>query len=228
MVLPSWYWLTRVQQQPFNGLFSRTTWVSQHQKGKSNLDFTGARESEWQWHQLGRMQVCTSLQTDNHASTPHSVFLQARCPSCRPTNSVKALKAMAHPGSPGQRVRALSSHSSVLRVYECFVRNCNFILFMSGLPRLCYRLAALASYSFLCSFSRIAVFGVGHFPWIIWFYSEYSVSLIPVFLLTLHTSASGHLCQFMSIYYYRCPALHQSVSHLPHSAFVLQILPFVD
>jgi len=38
------------------------------------------------------MQVCTSLQTDNHASTHHSVFLQAGCPSCRPTNSVKALK----------------------------------------------------------------------------------------------------------------------------------------
>ena len=28
-----------------------------------------ARDSEWQWHQLGHMQVCTSLQTDNHAST---------------------------------------------------------------------------------------------------------------------------------------------------------------
>ena len=55
---------------PFNGLFSRTTWVSRHQKGKNNLDFTGARDSEWQWHQLGRMQVCTSLQTDNHTSTP--------------------------------------------------------------------------------------------------------------------------------------------------------------
>ena len=27
------------------------------------------RGSEWQWHQLGHMQVCTSLQTDNHAST---------------------------------------------------------------------------------------------------------------------------------------------------------------
>jgi len=23
--------------------------------------------SEWQWYQLGRVQVCTSLQTDNHA-----------------------------------------------------------------------------------------------------------------------------------------------------------------
>jgi len=40
------------------------------------------------------MQVCTSLQTDNHASTPPLSFLQAGCPSCRPTNSVKALKAL--------------------------------------------------------------------------------------------------------------------------------------
>jgi len=39
------------------------------------------------------MQVCTLLQTDNHASTSPLSFLQAGCPSCRPTNSVKALKA---------------------------------------------------------------------------------------------------------------------------------------
>ena len=50
-------------------------------------------DSEWQWHQLGHMQVCTSLQTDNHARTPPLSFLQTGCPSCRPTNSVKALKA---------------------------------------------------------------------------------------------------------------------------------------
>ena len=31
--------------------------------------FTEARDSEWQWNQLGHMQVCTSLQTDNHATT---------------------------------------------------------------------------------------------------------------------------------------------------------------
>jgi len=48
--------------------------VSWYQKGKTNLDFTEARDSEWQWHQLGSMQVCTSLQTDNHASTPPLVF----------------------------------------------------------------------------------------------------------------------------------------------------------
>ena len=33
--------------------------VSQYQKGKTNLDFIEARDSEWQWNQLGHMQVCT-------------------------------------------------------------------------------------------------------------------------------------------------------------------------
>jgi len=77
----------------FNGPLSRTTRVSQYQKGKTNIDFTEARDSQWQWHQLGHMQVCTSLQTDNHISTPPLCFSQAGCPSCHSTNSVKALKA---------------------------------------------------------------------------------------------------------------------------------------
>jgi len=68
--------------------------LSRYQKGKTNLDFTEARDSELQWHQLGHMQVCTSLQTDNHASTPPLSFLQAGCPSCHPTNSAKALKTV--------------------------------------------------------------------------------------------------------------------------------------
>jgi len=55
---------------PFNGPFSGTTQVSRYQKGGTNLDFTEARDSEWQWHQLGQMQVCTLLQTDNHTSIP--------------------------------------------------------------------------------------------------------------------------------------------------------------
>jgi len=67
--------------------------VSRYQKSKTNLDFTEATDSEWQWHQLEHMQVCTSLQTDNHANTLPLSFLQAICPSCHPTNSVKALKA---------------------------------------------------------------------------------------------------------------------------------------
>jgi len=36
------------------------------------------------------MQVCTSLQADNHASTPTLKFFTGRMPS----NSVKALKAI--------------------------------------------------------------------------------------------------------------------------------------
>ena len=78
-----------IHTHPFNGPLSGTTRVSRYQKGKTDLDFTEARDSEWQWH----MQVCTSLQTDNHTSTPPLSFLNAGCPSCHPTNSVKALKA---------------------------------------------------------------------------------------------------------------------------------------
>ena len=78
--------------------------MSRYQKGKTNLNFAEAKDSEWQWHQLGRMQVCISLQTDNHASTSPLSFLKAGCPFCRPTNSVKALKARtdrhAHHNTP--------------------------------------------------------------------------------------------------------------------------------
>ena len=83
---------THTLTHPFNGPFSGTTQVSWYQKGKTNLDFTETRDSEWQWHQLGHMQVCTSLQTDNHANIPPLSFLQAGRPSCHPTNSVKELE----------------------------------------------------------------------------------------------------------------------------------------
>ena len=86
--------VTHTHTHPFNGPLSGTTQVSRYQKGKTNPDFTEARDSEWQWHQLGHMQVCTLIQTDNHASNPPLSFLQAGCPSCCPTNSVKALKAL--------------------------------------------------------------------------------------------------------------------------------------
>ena len=48
-----------IHTHTFNSPFSGTTHVSRCQKGKANLDFTEARDSEWQWHQLGHMQVCT-------------------------------------------------------------------------------------------------------------------------------------------------------------------------
>jgi len=72
----------------FNGPFSGTTQVSRYQKGKTKLDFTEARDSEWQWHQLGHTQVCTLLQTDNHASIPAlSFYRPGALPAAQPTAS---------------------------------------------------------------------------------------------------------------------------------------------
>ena len=78
--------------QPFNGPFSGTTQVSRYQKGKTNLDFTEARDSECQWHQLGHMQVCILLQTRQPHQHPTTLFFTGRMPFLPPTNSVKALK----------------------------------------------------------------------------------------------------------------------------------------
>jgi len=65
--------------------------VSRYQKGKkTSLDFTEARDSEWQWHQLGHMQVCTSIQTDNHASTQPLKFFYR--PDALPAAQPKASK----------------------------------------------------------------------------------------------------------------------------------------
>jgi len=71
----------------FSGLPS--TRVSRYQKGKTNLYFIEARDSEWQWHQLGHMQVCTLLQTDNHTSTPPLTFFYSpdALPAAQPTES---------------------------------------------------------------------------------------------------------------------------------------------
>jgi len=78
--------------QPHTHLFTQ---VSQYQKGKTNLDSAEAREGKWQWHQLGH--ICKSAPRSRQITTPaphYSSFLQAGCPSCHPTNSVKAVKAL--------------------------------------------------------------------------------------------------------------------------------------
>ena len=73
---------------PFNGPFSGTTQVSRYQIGETHLDFIEARDNEWQWHQLGHMQVCTLLQIDNHASNPPLSFYRPDAlPAAQPTVS---------------------------------------------------------------------------------------------------------------------------------------------
>ena len=79
---------------PFNGPFSGTT-GEPVPKGKTNLDFTEARDSEWQWNQLDHMQVCTLLQTDNHTSTPPLCFLTGRMPFLPPNQQCQSTEGTA-------------------------------------------------------------------------------------------------------------------------------------
>jgi len=83
-----------IHTHPFNGPFSGTTRVSLYHRGKTNLDFTGARDSEWYWYQLGHMQVCTSLQTDNRASTPPLSFFTRRMPFLLPNQQRQSTEGM--------------------------------------------------------------------------------------------------------------------------------------
>ena len=85
------YWHTH----PFNGPLSGSTRVSRYQKGKTNLDFTGARDSEWQWHQLGDVQVCTLLQTDNHTSTSLLKLFAGRMPFLPPNQQCQSTEGIA-------------------------------------------------------------------------------------------------------------------------------------
>jgi len=68
--------------------------VGRYHKGKTNLDFTEARDGEWQWHQLGHMQVCTLLQTDNHASTPPLTFFTGRMPFLPPNQQCQSTEGI--------------------------------------------------------------------------------------------------------------------------------------
>jgi len=74
---------THTHTHPFNGPFSGTTQVSHYQKGKTNLDFTEASDSEWQWHQLGhmRLHLAPDRQPHQHSTT---LFFTGRMPFLPP------------------------------------------------------------------------------------------------------------------------------------------------
>ena len=86
---------THTHTHLFNGPFSRTTRVRRYQKGKTNQDFTESRDSEWLWHQLGHMQVCTLLQT--------AQFFTGRMPflppnqQCQSTEGIHIIKGKLAP-----------------------------------------------------------------------------------------------------------------------------------
>jgi len=102
----------------FNGLFSRTTWVSRHQKSRTILvKPIWIYWSKRQWVAVasaGPYAICTSPQIENHARTPPLSFLQVRCRSCRPTNSVKALSHTHVQTYTQSHIQSLT-HSSVIK-----------------------------------------------------------------------------------------------------------------
>jgi len=73
-------------------ILSGTNWVSRHQKGKTRKvnqsGFTGARDSEWQWHLLSDMQICTSPRQITTRTSHHSFFYRSDAlPAAKPTAS---------------------------------------------------------------------------------------------------------------------------------------------
>ena len=100
-----------IHTHPFNGLLSGTTRVSQYQKGKTNLDFTEARDSEWQRHELGhiimqhlachvsviRMTNRSSAPCSRQITTPapHRSVFTGRMPFLPPNQQLQSTKALS-------------------------------------------------------------------------------------------------------------------------------------
>jgi len=99
-----------------------TTQVSRYQKNKTNLDFTEARDREWQWHQLGHMQVCTSLQTDNHASTPPLGFFTGRMPFLPPNQQCQSTEGKSAKKNYSLKEKTQQKHLHTNRVF-CFTQS---------------------------------------------------------------------------------------------------------
>jgi len=100
------------------------------------------------------MQVYTSLQTDNHARTTPRSFLQPGCPSYRPTNSVKAMKAAQTHNTRQDRItrrhcinhRPTNAHSNLCLKDNKSVNQ--FLKFRSGTIIIfrCYSVTCIYSY----------------------------------------------------------------------------------
>ena len=87
-------YVAHTHTHPFNGPFSGTTQVSRYQKGKTNLDFTEERDSEWQWYQL---DICKSAPCSRQITMPaphHSIFYR---PDALPAAQPTALKHWRKP-----------------------------------------------------------------------------------------------------------------------------------
>jgi len=80
---------TTTTTTPVDGRLSGTTRVNCYQKGKTKLDVTEARDSEWQWHQLDKSAPCFRQLT---TPTPHHSVLFFHRPDALPATQPIASK----------------------------------------------------------------------------------------------------------------------------------------
>jgi len=104
--------------------------VGWYQKGKTNLDFTEARDSECQWHQLGHMQVCILLQTDYHASISPQCFT-GRMPFLPPNQQHQSTEGSSHLASASENRQCAHSYHPTVNAVEDMV---SAVLTMASLP----------------------------------------------------------------------------------------------
>jgi len=84
------------QQHPFNGLFSKTTWVSQYQKGKTTLDLNETRDDGvlgWQWHQLEHKQSAPRSRQIT-TPTPHRSIFTGRMLFLTPSQQCQSTEGL--------------------------------------------------------------------------------------------------------------------------------------
>jgi len=101
--------------------FSITTSVSQYQNA-SILAFLGAKDEDGGLVVVTTGAVtCNAIVISSSPTNQHPNFLQAGCPSCHPTNSVRALKGesitlhgLAHPKLTWESNLALTTKGSWL------------------------------------------------------------------------------------------------------------------
>ena len=73
------------------------------------------RDSEWQWHQLSRMQICISLQTITMTAPHHSVFYRPDAlPAAQPTASKQCRHYSSH------KVMKILRCKLLLKINTCF------------------------------------------------------------------------------------------------------------
>jgi len=109
-------------------ILSRTTLVSQHQKGKTNLDLM---EQEIVSGSGISWAICKSVPWPRHITMPtshHSLFyIQDECPSCHPTNSVNAIAAVKYPAVTTYAMGPMADPWMMLAVmssnYDCWPCN---------------------------------------------------------------------------------------------------------